>query len=315
MSSGPSSPAISSPPRVSIGLPIYNGADYAAVCLDSLLSQRFEDFEIVISDNASTDETGDICRSYAERDSRIRYIRQPENKGVAYNFRTVFEHARAPYFKWATHDDLCLPGYLGACVGILDSTDESVVLAYPRTILIDENGDEVEPYEDRMDMRERRPSERLRHQLQKLRFCHCGLGLIRRTALERTRLIDGFESSDVVMLAELALLGEFHEHPEFLYQRRIHGGSSFGAYSDALAYAARMDPARKSGPLPMPRTRLYVEITRSIFRAPIPAREKLRSHRILLENWGPRFWRVIGGEFKRRLRWDLDRISRRRLSS
>ena len=72
-------------PRLSVGLPVYNGEGYLAESLEALLGQSYEDFELIISDNASTDGTADICRRYAKQDSRIRYIRQPRNIGCAPN--------------------------------------------------------------------------------------------------------------------------------------------------------------------------------------------------------------------------------------
>ena len=97
------------------------------------------------------------------------------------------------------------------------------------------------------------------------------------------------------------MMGELREHPERLYRRRIHDDSSFGAYTSPEAYAERMDPANR-GRFAMPRTTLFVESFRSIARAPISPLEKLRCGAALLMVWGPRFWRVVGGEFKRLLR-------------
>lgn len=285
-------------PRVSLGLPVYNGADYVGAALDSLLSQTFQDFEIVISDNASTDDTERVCREYEKSDSRIRYFRNDRNMGVAYNFRRVFELSRAPYFKWVVHDDVCEPTYLEKCIGVLDASPPSVVLCYPKTILVDGRGVELGPYDDRMDIRQKSPYERFRHLVHHLGFCHCVLGVIRSDVLRRTRLIDGFESSDLILLQELAMLGEFREHPEYLYRRRIHESSSFQSYTSPEAYAERMDPSNR-GRFVMPRTTLFRESLRSIARAPIPRLDKLRCAAALLRNWGRRYWRVVGGEFKR----------------
>src|ERR1700754_583434 len=93
-------------PRLSIGLPVYNSEDYLAESLEALLGQSFEDFELIISDNASTDGTADICRRYRGQDSRIRYIRQPRNIGGAPNHNFLVHEARGELFKWASHDDL-----------------------------------------------------------------------------------------------------------------------------------------------------------------------------------------------------------------
>lgn len=294
-------------PKVSLGLPVYNGARYLSRALDCVLAQGFCDFELVISDNASTDDTEKICRGYAERDARIRLTRNPRNLGIAANFRRVFELTTGRYFKWVVHDDEMSPTYLSCCVKQLDAAPPDVVLVYPRTTLIDESGKEIEPYDDHMDLRQARPHERLRHLLRHLRYNHCGLGLIRADVLRDTRLERGFESSDVVLLAELALRGQFWEYPERLYRRRIHPESSFGRYLSPEDYAEKMDPANR-GKFPMPRTKLFVEILRAIRLAPIGDGDKLLCATMLLEVWGPRFWRVVGGEFRRRLRHEWKQL-------
>ena len=93
------------PPVVSIGMPVYNGAKYIREALDSLLSQTFVDFELIISDNASTDATQEICEEYARRDLRIRYVKQSENKGALANFQFVLNQAKGEFFMWAAADD------------------------------------------------------------------------------------------------------------------------------------------------------------------------------------------------------------------
>src|SRR5262245_57216615 len=93
-------------PRVSIGLPVYNGAKYLAEAIDSLLEQTFSDFELIISDNGSTDATPAICEEYAAKDGRIRFLRQEINRGLAWNWNCVLEESRGAYFKWAACDDL-----------------------------------------------------------------------------------------------------------------------------------------------------------------------------------------------------------------
>jgi glycosyltransferase involved in cell wall biosynthesis len=93
-------------PKVSIGMPIYNAGRYLKGSLDSLISQSFIDFELIISDNASTDNTRDICLEYSEKDHRIRYIRQTENIGPWLNFKYVLDQSQAEYFMWAAHDDV-----------------------------------------------------------------------------------------------------------------------------------------------------------------------------------------------------------------
>ncbi|MEO1346882.1 MAG: glycosyltransferase family A protein, partial [Pseudomonadota bacterium] len=107
-------------PRVTIGVPVYNGDAYLAEALDSILNQTFTDFEVIISDNASTDGTEQICRDYAARDDRVRYIRQEKNLGAAPNFNLLVPIARGEYFKWAASDDLIAPEFLNYCVEALE---------------------------------------------------------------------------------------------------------------------------------------------------------------------------------------------------
>ena len=115
-------------PTVSIGLPVYNREKFVAQTIDALLAQTFTDFELIISDNASTDRTEAICREYAARDARIRYIRQPVNLGLLGNFNYVKQEAKGKYFMWTASDDLCESQFVEALVGQLER-DPSLALA------------------------------------------------------------------------------------------------------------------------------------------------------------------------------------------
>ena len=110
-------------PRLSVGLPVYNGENFLAESLEAMLGQSYQDFELIISDNASTDGTGDICRRYARQDSRVRYIRQPLNIGLARNHNCLVAEARGELFKWASHDDLYARDLLERCVERTDVED------------------------------------------------------------------------------------------------------------------------------------------------------------------------------------------------
>jgi len=118
--------------RISIGMPAYNCERYIAQSIESLLAQTYGSFELVISDNASTDGTEQICREYATRDKRIRYIRRTENIGGPGNFRYVFAQCTGEFHKWATADDYCHPSFLERCLGVLESNPKTV-LCYPKT--------------------------------------------------------------------------------------------------------------------------------------------------------------------------------------
>jgi len=213
-------------PVVSIGMPIYNGARYAAGAIESVLSQTYGDFELIISDNASTDATEEICRSFAASDPRIRYIRQPKNQGAAWNFDHVFDVSRGRYFRWAAADDLMAPRLIERCVEILEA-DEGCVLAYPATIFIDAAGNEKSCYLDTMASDSADPVKRFG------RLMALGIGrtnpvygLIRSDVLAKTGGMGAFMGSDHVLLGELAILGRSTMIRETLFLRRIHAGNS-----------------------------------------------------------------------------------------
>src|SRR2546422_1349203 len=207
-------------PRVSVGLPVYNGERYLPEALDSLLTQTYADFELIICDNASTDHTGEIAQSYAAKDKRVRYARNERNLGAGGNFRRAFELSSGAYFRWAAADDLSAPQSLARCVEVLDQ-EPAVVLAYPKTRLIDEQGRVISNYDDRLHLQAARASERFRQVLERLGYCHVAYGLMRADLLKQTRLFGDFLAADVVFLAELSLYGAFWEVPEFLFYRRF----------------------------------------------------------------------------------------------
>src|SRR5258706_15414830 len=256
-------------PRVSIGLPVYNGERYLRRALDSILAQDFKDFELIISDNASTDQTAVICREYGKRDSRIRFYQNDTNIGADPNHNRVFELARAQYFKWAAHDDECMPGLLGRCVEALDRSPE-VVLAYPKAELIDENNQVMAINSSLIASDYTRPHRRLARVLYRVVWSIPGYGLHRSEALRKTRLVDSFVSSDYILFAELAMLGRIVEVPEVLFRRRLHAGRSFVAHPTKKALRKFLDPAKAKDLDPLPtRERLVWEYIRSGWKLPL----------------------------------------------
>jgi len=210
-------------PKVSIGLPVYNGENYLREALDSLLSQTYTDFELIISDNASTDATQSICEDYASKDMRIHYHRCAANIGAAANYNRVFELARGEYFKWAAHDDVCSPEFLMSCVEQLDGDSESV-LCYPTDVAIDSKGEIIPNYMDKYTnlnhLEMPTPYKRL-HDLACLRHgCFQVFGLMRSESLRNTPKIANFIGADRVLLAELALKGGFWKSSHPIYFRR-----------------------------------------------------------------------------------------------
>ena len=268
-------------PRVSIGLPVRDGAAYLQQQLESLRAQDFKDFELIISDNASTDATERICREAAARDPRIRYHRSERNHGLAWNWNRVFELAGAPYFKWAAHDDEHDPRFLSRCVAVLDA-DPTVVCCHSASVDIDEHGEVLAQWPQRTVPASSRPHVRLADILRPYP-CLQIFGVMRRDALARTGLHRPFPESDHALLAELALLGRIVELPEPLFRRRDHSERSVRALptqrSRWTLYTGRPAPR-----LSFPGIRLSWEIVRIVWRAPVRGAERLRCF-LALRTW------------------------------
>lgn len=242
-------------PSLTIGLPVYNGEKYLRQALDALLAQTYRDFELIISDNASTDETAGICREYSARDARIRYIRQPVNLGAAPNHMVLVPEASGRYFKWASHDDLYAPELIRRCVEVLESRPE-VVLAHAWDAIIDEDGRVVKEYPYTLRSDDPRPWRRLRSLLYEPGG-NDFYGVIRTDVLRRVDPHDSYYNADRTFVASLCLQGQFAQVPEVLYFRRDHADRASRA-SDRRGRAVVLDPARASR-LRHPMLRMYVE--------------------------------------------------------
>jgi hypothetical protein len=199
-------------PQVTIGVPVYNGARHLELCLKSLLAQTYDDIEIVISDNASTNSTAEICRDFCERDERMRYYRQHRNNGAAANYNFLPRSTQGELFKCAGHDDFCAPEFVERRVAALDRSPTHV-LALPRTVFVDDAGKTLSKLDIDMHWRNhltavRRLQDLLGRIVESLiHKCTPQFGVIRRTALDRTGLMGAYNSSDLVLLVELAPAG------------------------------------------------------------------------------------------------------------
>jgi glycosyltransferase involved in cell wall biosynthesis len=264
---------MSSAPRLSVGLPVYNGEDCLPETLDSLLGQSFGDFELIISDNASTDGTAELCQHYARGDSRIRYIRQSRNIGRVPNHNFLIHAARSELFKWAAADDLYARDLHERCVEALDERPE-VVLAHSRSAMIDSSGEVTKLVEYPVATHLDRAADRFRSML----FDGWGddsYGVIRTPVLKRTPLHGSYHFADRTFSTELALHGAFYQVPDCLFFRRDtpQRTSAFTVRSRC----AYMDPRRDSR-LRHPAARLYGEYgwayISMIRRAPLAAAER-----------------------------------------
>ena len=277
-------------PRVSIGMPVYNGDKFLKEALDSILVQTFRDFELIISDNASTDQTEQICQIYADRDKRIRYYRNEKNLGAAWNFNRVFKLSVGEYFKWAAHDDICAPEFLSRCVEALDQ-DPSVVLSYPMVMMINEYGKFIKPLIYNMHGDSLKPHERFLYNIWINHWCIHVFGVMRASVLKKTPLIANYVGSDRVLLAHLSLLGRFYEVPQYLFFNREHPLRSVRKIHSLYDRIEWFDP-KKSGKYVFPYWRFFIEYFFSIFRAPLNWHDRILCS-LQIVRWLKRYWRAM----------------------
>lgn len=285
-------------PRVSIGLPVYNGENFLAPAIASLLGQTFGDFELIISDNGSSDGTEAICRRFAAKDRRVCYYRSEDNHGVAWNFNRVFELAQGEYFKWAAHDDVNAPTQLERCVKVLDDNPD-VVLAGFQSAVIDAAGDmivangEGDGSCELQGVPAHKEQARLIHAasvsvatryravlIDSIR-CYEVFGLIRSEAIRRTSLHGAYRGSEKIFLGELALQGRFLEIPEVLFFSRWHD-ARYSANTSAKAQAEHFNPGSSRNRFVPPfQLRCAWEHCRMLWGKPITLLEKLQCLAVL----------------------------------
>ena len=213
-------------PKVTLAMPVRNGADYIESAIESLLAQTFEDFELIVTDNASTDRTAEIVTAIAARDARVHYHLNPVDFGAAGNYNRGFELARGEYLKWCAHDDLVSPNYLELAVKALDE-DPGAVLAYGPTQMIDGYG---VPFEGDppilWDMNDANAARRFARVVRIGGSCGAIFGLFRKSALEQSLLHRKYYQSDRALLSEMAVLGTFHFVDEIVFYNREHATRS-----------------------------------------------------------------------------------------
>lgn len=278
-------------PRVSIGMPVFNGELYLKEAIDSILAQTYQDFELIISDNASTDATEQICQAYVVKDPRVTYHRNTVNVGGCRNQNRLVELSSGEYFMWAHHDDRRAPEYIEHCVRVLDN-NPAVVLCYSKTRFMDENGHLLENAQRLRDIDAALPQDRFRS-LIRLDY-KCGspiLGMFRASVLKRTPLLGYYADHDRVVLSELALYGPFYEIPEYLFFRRRHSCQSTVVYPGRHARTVWCDPT-KAGKIVFPYCREFVEFLSVIQRAPLSWGQRISCYGAMMQ-WLMRNWKHL----------------------
>jgi glycosyltransferase involved in cell wall biosynthesis len=266
---------MTSTPKVSVGLPVYNAEQYLAQTIESIFAQTFRDFELVVSDNGSTDRTEEICRAYAAKDGRIRYFREEVNRGAAWNHNRVFKLSRGEYFKWASYDDLLGPGFLEKCVAVLDRNPQ-IVLCCTKVMDIDEGGKCME-IKSSAASKEPEPHNRFRKLIYKGHTCEEIYGLMRAEVLKKTPLIAPFTFSDQNLLLELSLYGSFHEVPEVLFFHRWHAKSTYYLWPNRNDRWLWFDP-NAAGRILLPHWKQLSEFLATLRRVPVGRAQRARCY-------------------------------------
>jgi len=207
-------------PIVCVGLPVYNGGKTLSQAIESILSQDFENIQLIISDNCSTDNTEEICLKYQKMDKRVHYYRLEENLGASKNFLNVFGLSNAPYFMWASHDDLRERSFISKCLEKIES-DPSIALVYPQTKVLDANSRFLGIANDHLNTDQDNPIERFRHLIWEIGMCNMFYGLYRTNIIKKVRSWGKTLFGDNLMLAEIALLGKIVQINDALFVRRL----------------------------------------------------------------------------------------------
>ena len=289
-----------STPRLTIGLPVYNGEAYLAETLESLLGQDFDDFELVVSDNASTDATVRIVESFQERDPRLRLVQNERNLGAAQNYNRLVQSSRAELFKWSGYDDLLEPGYVGACISALDA-DPAAVLAFTQATIIDGAGRRVREYDERLDVLAPTALRRVASFAWRFNLCNPCFGVMRREAMTSTGLIRQYVSSDVTFLAEMAALGSFALVDQQLFYRRVHEHSSRQGSTSAAEVARWFNPAARGAPA-LVRLKLLGRTAAALATGAAPLPDRFLAASGFAAAYSVRRARIAAGQYRDRLR-------------
>jgi len=234
----------SSTPRLSIGVPVYNGADYIAEAINSHLEQDFGDFELVVSDNCSDDGTADIVHQIAAGDPRVSYSRNDTNVGGPANFNRLFRLTNGELFRWAAADDRIEPGYLSKVVAMMDA-DPAIVIGHAESLLIDPQSEpmlemdqgflggdgfleaiKLHPPAGDERFHSTEPHHRIDAVINNNHRNFYIFGIMRRATMMQTRLHGAFYGGDRTLLVEMATRGTFRKVPEALFASRSHAKNS-----------------------------------------------------------------------------------------
>ena len=269
-------------PLISIGMPVFDGEKYVAEAIESILNQTFTNFELIISDNASTDQTQQICQYYASKDNRVRYYRNQKNMGAPRNYNRVFELSNGKYFKWAAYDDVLHPEYLRKCINVLDK-DSSIVGCHSKTARIDKDGNFLGYYNKNYlnCINSPKAHERFRDLIGLYYITTPFHAVYRARFFAQSQLHGSYIGADRNLVAELGLMGRIYEIPECLfywrdhpdsYTSRFYGDNREDTLERLLEEAAWWSKENRNF---FPHWKNCIEYFRSVNRVKLPMSERL----------------------------------------
>ena len=266
-------------PALSIGLAVKNAEDVIGRCIESVLSQDFDDLELVVADNVSDDGTRRLLDDYARADQRVRVSVNDVDIGSHENMNRVLDLARGELFRWISSDDWLAPGCLTACVDALSDHPEAIGATTNFTIHAEGDAERAEAFEGEFPT----SSDPARRFERMLWFFHAGdgkydpmYGVYRRDVLLRTQRLRPSEQTDWLLCAELALTGPIVHVPERLANRT----RSYPTNRDRAAFRRRLDAARGEELKSSPR-RLYRDLARLVREADLDDEQRRRCLRAL----------------------------------
>jgi glycosyltransferase involved in cell wall biosynthesis len=301
-----------SEPTITIGLPVFNGEARLSEAIRSLLSQTFDDFIIVASDNSSADRSADILAEFARSDRRVVVHRHERNRGAAWNFNFVASKAHSRFFMWAAHDDLWRSDCLSLFVNSMEDQPDAA-LVYCHAVPIGNHNQPVRaPCAGFANMADP-PAERLKRIVGSWEIHSAVCGMYRTEMLKRTRLFQPCLASDIVLLAELAVLGKTVEiEDECAFKRIPEPESAYRSRAEQLRYVS--DPSAKHRVPELIGAHVTREVVRGILNLPIPLSSRVALAGVAWKTYMKRLWltdvkdairRRAGDRFWRMLRSGL----------
>jgi glycosyltransferase involved in cell wall biosynthesis len=247
-------------------MPAYNGERFIGDSIRCILEQSMQSLRLIISDNASTDMTEEICRSLATEDSRITYIRHPENLGATANYNFLARQANTEYFKWHSCNDLLSNDAIEKCVQLLDSHPD-VTLVFPATYCFDQTVDGAPLYGKDPVADQERALERFFHTIDSMALNNMMNGVVRLDALRKTSMLREFYFADRTLVAELALQGKLIEDGRCSFYRRMDESSATQKKSE-VEVLKHFDPSWKR-PLAFTNWRVFASFMSSLWSSDV----------------------------------------------